>query len=564
MKTLLIVITTFMLFTSNSFALKWSSTYGGAQDDGTASDTGKIIETADGGFLIGGETSSFGSGSFDIWLIKTNANGLVQWEKTYGGTQAEGFRSVRQTTDNGFIVLGSTQSAGSFATLILKLDQAGNIQWQNTYGPATGAIDAFTVAETNDGNYVVTGFSDAVDPFGDPIIFKLDSQGNVLWAKNYDDPPTDPNTNLNISIEQTSDSGYITSGFIIVGGTNRDAVIAKLDNSGEPQWVTLFRGSGQEIFNCAIEMSDGTFVALGSTDSFGSGNRDLLIMKLNSNGNVISQYVFGGTGDDRPLGCDHAPGGIVVGGFSTSSGFGNRDIWLMKFDEDLNVLWEQSFGGSGFDLAAAIISTVDGGYAVSGVSGSVTTSKELIAMTLDSNGETNSSCLLSNSGGATRVVSAFPESAISVPTTLLTIAPNTTSLLAGDSGATISCTPGSGTGSLSVSNASAVESDDAVSVFATSPETTATFRLKLSGPSSSEVTASYRTVDGSAVAGIDYEPLNGSITFEPGELIKTIEVPIVGDLTKETKEKFMLTVFDVNGATVAKAVGTATIVDDDK
>ena len=158
-------------------ATYFAKTYWGTDDDGAYS----VQQTSDGGYIVAGYTASFGASSWDIFLIKTDANGNIQWAKTYGGTDYDIAFSVQQTSDGGYIVEGVTLSlgAGGGDVFLIKTDADGNIIWAKTYG-GTDLDWAFSVQQTSDGGYTVAGYTDSFGAgYGDIFLIKTDANGNI-------------------------------------------------------------------------------------------------------------------------------------------------------------------------------------------------------------------------------------------------------------------------------------------------------------------------------------------------------------------------------------------------
>jgi hypothetical protein len=195
------------LFTQSAYAaVKFAKTYGGSYGDGAYS----VQHTSDGGYIVAGGTYSFGAGIFDIFLIKTDENGNIQWAKTYGGTREDYGFSVQQTSDGGYIVMGHTISfgAGYDDIFLIKTDANGNVQWAKTYGGTSDDLVRF-VRQTSDGGYIVVGETYSFGAgYSDIFLIKTDANGNVQWAKTYGGTDYD----LAFSVEQTSDGGYIAAG----------------------------------------------------------------------------------------------------------------------------------------------------------------------------------------------------------------------------------------------------------------------------------------------------------------------------------------------------------------
>jgi arginine repressor len=185
----------------------FAKTYGGTGNDRAS----YVLQTSDGGYIVVGDTGSLGADSVDIFLVKTDANGNIIWAKTYGGIVDEYAHSVLQTSDGGYIVAGETHSfgAGWHDVLLIKTDANGNVIWAKTYGGTSWDV-ARSVQQTSDGGYIVAGYTDSFGAGGpDFFLIKIDANGNISWAKTYGGTYSD----WARSVQQTSDGGYIVAGF---------------------------------------------------------------------------------------------------------------------------------------------------------------------------------------------------------------------------------------------------------------------------------------------------------------------------------------------------------------
>jgi len=167
-----------LLIKTNAFGnVQWAKTYGGANFDRANS----VQQTSDGGYIVTGRTTSFGAGGWDIFLIKTDASGNIIWAKTYGGTNWDWAYSVQQTSDGGYIVAGYTTSfgAGNWDIFLIKTNASGNVQWAKTYG-GSGDERAYSVRQTSDGGYIVAGYTTSFGAGSDDIfLIKTDANGNI-------------------------------------------------------------------------------------------------------------------------------------------------------------------------------------------------------------------------------------------------------------------------------------------------------------------------------------------------------------------------------------------------
>jgi hypothetical protein len=343
---------------STSFA----KTYGGTSFDGAYS----VQQTSDGGYMVAGLTISFGVDSSDFFLIKTYANGNVQWAKTYGGTSWDLAYSVQQTSDGGYIVAGWTYSfgAGGWDIFLIKTYANGNIQWAKTYGGAGWDL-AYSVQQTSDGGYIVAGLTFS---FGagdwDIFLIKTDANGNVQWAKTYGGTYSD----WAYSVQQTSDGGYIVAGGTSSFGAGwADIFLVKTDANGNVQWAKTYGGTYWDEAYSVQQTSDGGYIVAGGTASFGAGLSDIILIKTDASGNVQWAKTYGGTNLDSAFSVQQtSDGGYIVAGWTYSFGAGLDDIFLIKTDANGNIIWAKTYGGTYEDGAYSVQQTSDGGYIVAG------------------------------------------------------------------------------------------------------------------------------------------------------------------------------------------------------
>jgi hypothetical protein len=390
------------LLLSQAPVIEWQRYYGGTSSD-LHSD---VQQTSDGGYIHIGTTSSNNGdvtgnhGSADIWVVKTNAIGDILWQKALGGTYLDQGRSIRQTPDGGYILVGTTSSNDGDVSgnngyrdyWVVKLNSSGNIQWQKTYGGANDDV-ASSIRPTSDGGYIVAGYKSMAptNMVGDQReywIIKLDSSGNIQWQNTYGGE----NWEEAYSIEQTTDGGYIVAGisnslynFVIGNHGYYDYWVIKLNAAGTLEWQKSLGGSFSDTAQSIKQTSDGGYVVVGyslSNDGNVTGNngdRDYWVVKLTSIGNMQWQKSFGGSKDDIATGVEStADGGCIVTGYSNSAhkegdpitGYPYPNYWVLKLNFLGNLEWEGSYGGVLIEQASSIQKTSDGGYILGGFSNS--------------------------------------------------------------------------------------------------------------------------------------------------------------------------------------------------
>jgi hypothetical protein len=404
----------------------FAKTYGGADWDEAFS----VQQTSDGGYIVAGSTYSFGAGSRDIFLIKTDAIGNIIWAKTYGGTDFDRAYSVQQTSDGGYIVVGETYSfgAGDYDAFLVKTDANGNIQWAKTYGGTSGDL-AFSVQQTSDGGYIVAGYTWS---FGadvkDIFLIKTDASGNIIWAKIYGGIGYDEA----YSVQQTSDGGYIVAGATLSFGAGYyDIFLIKTDASGNIIWAKTYGGTGRDGALSVQQTSDGGYIVAGWTDSFGADSFDVFLIKTDANGNIIWAKTYGGTGEDYAFSVQQtSDGGYIVAGYTTSFGAGWGDIFLIKTDANGNIQWAKTYGGISYDLASSVQQTSDGGYIVAGWTLSFGAG-DIFLIKTDANGNIGSCSIVQNVSPTVNTVSPTvttpTPSVSSVSPTVNSVSPTVTS-----------------------------------------------------------------------------------------------------------------------------------------
>jgi hypothetical protein len=339
---------------------EWFKTFGGSEDDSGSS----VQQTSDGGFILVGTTTSFGAGGFDVWLIKTDASGNKLWEKTFGGIRDDRGHSVQQTSDGGFILLGWTESfdAREADVWLIKTDASGNIEWDRTFG-GSDRDKGSSVQQTSDGGFILVGYTESFGAgWADVWLIKTDADGNKLWDRTFGGSGLDSGS----SVQQTSDGGFILVGYTTsFGAGGFDVWLIKTDADGNKLWEKTFGGSRRDWGSSVQQTSDGGFIIVGYTTSFGAG--DVWLIKTDANGNKQWDRTFGGSDWDEGWSVQQtSDGGFIIVGWTWSFGAGGPDVWLIKTDANGNKQWDRTFGGSDWDWGFSVQQTSDGGFIIVG------------------------------------------------------------------------------------------------------------------------------------------------------------------------------------------------------
>jgi hypothetical protein len=341
-----------------STASMWDKTYGGTGDD---TGTGDTVQTSDGGFAISGDTDSFGAGGLDFWLIKTDADGNMEWNKTYGGALDEVTGGMCQTNDGGYAISGYTTSFGTGGQdfYLVRTDADGKAYWAKTYG-GIGDEYAMTVVQTLDGGYAMLGVTDSFGAGGQDFYFvKTDASGNMQWSKTYGGNGTD----YGYTVVQTSDGGYTLAGQTTsFGAGSNDFWLIKTDASGNMLWNKTYGGNGTDAAQNMVKSSDEGYAIVGYTASFG-GFKAYLV-KVDADGNMQWNKTYSTEVADIGIHViQTADGGYAMVGWNYANG---QDFLLIKTDADGNLQWNMTYGGTGVENGYALLQTSDGGYVLTG------------------------------------------------------------------------------------------------------------------------------------------------------------------------------------------------------
>jgi hypothetical protein len=373
------VLLCFPLVVSVNAASMWSRTYGGTGTEHAYS----LVATSDGGYAIAGSTSSFGVGNGDAWLVKTDALGNMQWNHTYGGGGWDYAYSLVVTPDGGYAIAGVTQSFSHNIyedAWLVKTDASGNMQWNKTYGGESWD-GAYSLIVTSDGGYALAGYTTPVGEGWNLWLIKTDSLGNSEWSRTYGGTGDD----VARSLIATPDGGYALAGGISGG----DFWLVKTDSLGNKQWDRTYGGQGYEIAYSLIATSDGGYALAGAWNasiyepSFGAieppgeVNGQCWLVKTDALGQMQWNRTYGGAGSDLAYSLIQTSdeGYALAGAFNYTDivyfehpeySIHTGDCLLVKTDASGNIAWNQTYGGEAIDIAYSLLETSDGGYALAG------------------------------------------------------------------------------------------------------------------------------------------------------------------------------------------------------
>ena len=325
-----------------------------------------VQQTADEGLIIAGRTDSWGSGGIDGWLIKTNNEGHEEWNRTYGSEDDDYIRKIEVLSDGGYILTGTTNSFGygSNDIWLFKVDQDGLEEWQFTFG-GTDDDWGMSVEQTMDDGFIMVGHTLSYGAgYYDIYMVKTDAFGNEEWHQTFGGTEED----FGYSVLQSSDGGYVVLGFTVsFGSGNKDVWLIKTDAQGNMQWDKTFGGTESEIGFDIKKTTDGGYIITGYTESNSNGLYDVLLIKTDSNGNEIwSKNIGNGNYESGSSVKQTYDGGFIITGYTFSYGAGLRDIWLIKTDQDGNEEWQYTFGGIYNEEGTHVLQTLSGGFVIVG------------------------------------------------------------------------------------------------------------------------------------------------------------------------------------------------------
>lgn len=361
--TALITFTGLILTAQSAF----EKTFGGPYwDAGYA-----VLQTKDGGFVFTGYRNVFAAEGTQMYLIKTDMNGNVQWDKSYKGDLTSSDPSTSgtaliSTSDNGYVIVGYKSSYPN-RFYFIKTDANGDSLIGKTYGQPFWPETANSVKQTSDGGYIIAGNSS--EHTSQLKLVKTDAQGDELWSKYYGPDPGAGDTH---SIVQTSDGGYAMLAYIesAEGSGVSDIYLFKLDSNGDQLWTKKYGGSNDDVAYCIQTTPDDGFIIAATTRSYGAGGYDMYIIKTNSTGDVSWTKTFGGLDNEWANSIAlTSDGGYIIAGSTESFSKGGYDAYLVKIDAMGNEEWSSNLGGLRDDYGYGVQQTVDGGYIMVGIRG---------------------------------------------------------------------------------------------------------------------------------------------------------------------------------------------------
>jgi len=358
---LLIIFTPFEISAQDTL---WTKTFGGGDED-----FGRCVQgTTDGGFIIVAYTRSYGFGNRDIYLIKTDAFGDTLWTRLYGDGGWDEGESVQQTMDGGYVITGGKTLPGEAErnVYLVKTDSNGDTLWSRQYGGPLNDT-AESVRQTTDLGYIVTGWAESPNKgTRDGFLLKTDASGDTLWTRVWGDSLAE----YAFDVQQTLDGGYIvTGGTASFGAGGMDVFLIKTDTHGKRLWEKTFGGSGFDLGKSVHQTMDGGYIIAGEY-SVTLLNTEVYLIRTDASGDTLWTKRYGGFSSDRGEGIRQlSDGGFIVVGTSGSWGVHISDAFLLRTDSDGEFQWVQTYGGNESNWGESIDIISDGEYIITGKTG---------------------------------------------------------------------------------------------------------------------------------------------------------------------------------------------------
>ena len=289
-----------------------------------------VVQTTDGGYIWTGSMNT------SLRIVKTDSLGDTLWSRIYkGGNYFDIGEEVQQTADGRYVVVGMTSRFTGveyeYSVFLLRIDYDGDTLWTNTFGWNFAAW-GYSVKQTYDAGFIIAGYQ-----MGDVCLIKTDANGNPQWIKSYGGGGPQEG----YSVLQTADSGYICTGR---EGSTDDVYLIRTNSFGDTLWTQTYGGAGYDGGHCIRETQDSNYIITGYLSSFGNGSHDVYILKIYDTGDSLWALVYGGDSIDIATEIEvTSDGGYMVVGATRSFGAGGYDVWLLKIAPDtLGITEEES------------------------------------------------------------------------------------------------------------------------------------------------------------------------------------------------------------------------------
>jgi parallel beta-helix repeat protein len=336
---------------------KWNKTFGGEDNDYGY----KIAQCGDEGYAIAGVTYSYGGSDRDGWLVRVDGSGNCLWNKTFGGPLDDEFRDIVVCSDGGFAIMGTTDSygPGSQDVWLFRTDENGNHLWNKTYG--SGSDDrGRALIECSSGGFAIAGYR--IGTGWDGWLIRTNDTGDVEWTQSF----VDTGDQRFEDIVECDNGDLALAGWTGILSTERFWLV-RTDLNGTQLWSKSYNGVSAERCVSVVECSTGGFAMTGWTKSYGAGGLDIWLVRTDASGNHLWNTTFGGTLSDSAGEVIEVPsGGFAIVGSTESFGAGNTDLWLIRTNATGQHLWNMTCGDTLDDGGSGLLRLMNGTYVLVG------------------------------------------------------------------------------------------------------------------------------------------------------------------------------------------------------
>lgn len=348
---------------------------------------GKAIAVLEDGFIIAGATASFGEGQLDVYVVRTDRFGNKRWSRTYGGRYEDIGEAILPQGD-GFMLAGSTRSFGNKVQSVYaaRITGNGDLMWENGYySDKDDRYAGKAMARINEGHVMIAGYEDHVKFFNAEVncyLTAVETNGQKKWQRYYGGGDVEEAN----SIIRVKD-GYVFAGLTDTWGHgDEDMYVVKVDEGGKRIWHNAFGYEDKEVAHQIIATRDGGYIAVGTSNSDRRQSDQVYVVKMDAKGNKQWQHLYGGEDDEEGFGIVETGDGYVIAGSTESTKFRDMQVYLLKIDRVGNIFWQKTYGGPDDDAAYAIAKTSDGFVVTGFTEGNTDQGKELYLLKVDRDG----------------------------------------------------------------------------------------------------------------------------------------------------------------------------------
>lgn len=359
----LLIISAFFISFSATSQVKFEIIYGGTGYDHARS----VWQTADSGYIVTGYSNFSGVTDTQVFLLKTDSAGGIQWFRFYGDEEIQAGMCVQQTLDGGYIVGGYTNEniSNEYDFLLMKFNQDGDLTWKKTYGGEDWDLGEY-VEQTFDGGYIIGGSTFSTGNGGeDGYLIKTDANGDMVWSKTYGGALDDQFK----TVKQCADSGFVAIGRSnSLSIDNEDIYVVRTDKLGDTIWATTLGNVNDDYGKSIVENTDSTFVLISVQNDPNDELNKAYLVKLDKQGDEVWSQIFGTVAGDEPSTLKSVPwGGYVYSAYNEGgTGAGGKDMFILKTNNDGFFEYARTYGGAGDDMAFSMQVTNDNGFIIAG------------------------------------------------------------------------------------------------------------------------------------------------------------------------------------------------------